>query len=118
LLGVELGAGRRPSTRVGAVLAVVVVAAVASNLRVRGDGARYLRDSGRQTRVVLGALDLGRGAIPPGFVVSDLPGFPFVRVTAGQSFSAERDLGTPAAGRDELAAMPEFFRRVVDAQLV
>jgi hypothetical protein len=118
LIAVELAAGRRFSAPVGAVLGVAVLAAVVSNLRVLGDGARLLRDSGTQTRVALGALDLARDRVSPGFVITDLPGFPYVQMTAGDYFSAERDLGTPAAGPAALATTTEPLRRMVDAQLV
>jgi len=117
LIAVELAAGRRFSAPVGAVLAVAVLAAVVSNLRVLGDGAGLLRTSGTQTRIALGAVELARDRVSPGFVITDLPGYPYVRVTAGDYFAAQRDLGTPAAGRAALATASEPLRDMVDAQL-
>jgi hypothetical protein len=117
LIAVELAAGRRLSAPVLWVLAVAVLAVVGSNLRVLDHGARYLREDGLQTRLVLGAADLAGGAARADFVLG-LPGYPFVRVAAGEYRAAARDLGTPAAGQAALATAPEDYRRLIDAELV
>jgi hypothetical protein len=118
LIAVELAAGRRLPARVGAVAALAILAAVASNLRVLGDGARYLRDAGTQTRIALGAVDVARGTVSPSFTITGLPGYPFVRVRAGEYFAAARDLGTPAAAPAALGTTTEPLRRMVDTMLI
>ncbi len=117
LIAVELGAGRRMSAPVAGVLAVMLLAAIASNIRILDNAALYLRENGLQTRLVLGAADLAGGAARPDFVLG-IPGYPFVRVTAGEYRAAARDLGTPAAGQAALATVPEEYRRIIDTELV
>jgi hypothetical protein len=100
------------------LLALAVAAAVISNIGAYRVGAGYVRDQAKLTRADLGALDMTRGIVTPGYVSTVFPGVPFVTVRAGPYFAAERDLGTPAATPAELATAPEAARMDADTELV
>lgn len=119
LLAVELVRGLSPPPRWAlAVIAAAGVAIVASGASAMARGARYLRDQGAQARAELGAMDMTRGLVAPGYV-SLVPNFPFPVVLAGPYFSAERaDGGTPAATPEQLLTLPEDARAAADAELI
>jgi hypothetical protein len=118
LFAVELARGARPSRLVQAVLAALAVIAVVSNVDVLRAGGGYLRQIAKVTNADVAALDLGRGSIPPGYIAAHLPDYPFVQMTAGSYFAAERALGTPADSIDELAHAPANAQTVADTELI
>jgi hypothetical protein len=99
------------------VLAVLVAAAVLSNLGAFREGARFLRDQGQQTAAATEVLDLSRGVVAPGYVTHGVPGYPLVLVRAGAYFSAADAYGTPAASPATLASDPEYIREAADADM-
>jgi hypothetical protein len=117
LLGAELARGTAPARPVRILLTVVVAVIVVSNVGQLRAGARYLRDQAPLARAALGALELARPLVPPGFVAQSFPGYPFVVVRAGAYFSAARAFGTPAASEAQIATGPEGARLVADAEL-
>jgi hypothetical protein len=118
LLVVELMRGVAIPRRVAPLVATVAGIVLVANVGDLRDGGRYLRAQAPPTRASLGAIDIGGPSVPADFVVSGLPGYPFVVVTAGEYRDAVGELGSPAASPDEIAAAPEDARRVADAELV
>lgn len=118
LFAVELARGARPSRLVHAGLAVLALMAVTANVGVLRAGGAYLRQVGASTNADVAALDLGRGSIPPGYIATQLPDYPFVAITAGSYFAAKDALGTPADSIAELAHAPATARTVADNELI
>jgi hypothetical protein len=118
LLAVELGRGARPRRWLEATVAVFVAAAVLSNVGAIRDAAGALRVDAQVTKADLGALEIGRGVIAPGYTATEMPGYPFVQVTAASYFAAAHALGTPAVGPATILADPEPVRVAVDRELI
>jgi hypothetical protein len=118
LLAVELARGVSVSAPARVVLALAATAAVVSNVGVFRDAGQYLRGQAQRTRANLGALEIARPIVNPGYISSGLPGSPFVSLRAGPYFSAAKALGTPAATPAELATESEDARRIADAELI
>ncbi len=118
LLAVELGAGLTASLAVKALVGLLVAAALVSNALIMRDGARYLRAEGEITRADLGAVQLARGDVTPGYTLVGIPGSPFVTVNADDYFKAERAWGTPAFGEARIATAAAAARAIADAELV
>jgi hypothetical protein len=118
LLAAELMRGASLPRVTAPLLAIAVVAAAVSNLGAFRDSAAYLRGQAQLTRADLGALDITRGIVTPGYVSTLFPGAPFVTLRAGPYFSAERAMGTPADTPAELATAPEPARMDADTELV
>jgi hypothetical protein len=118
LLAVELLRGVSLPRLAAPLLALAVAAAAISNIGAYRVGAAYVRNQAKLTRADLGALDITRGIVSPGYVSTVFPGVPFVTIRAAPYFSAERALGTPAATPAELAAEPEVARMDADTELV
>lgn len=118
LIAVELARGTSLSWRAGLLLAAATTAAVASNIGILRDGGEFVRQQGQITRAVLGAVELSRPIVKPGYVVGGLPGYPFVTVNAGSYFAAAREDGTPAATIAELATRPWYARVEADRELI
>jgi hypothetical protein len=114
LLASELLRGRRPSLWAGVVAAVLVAAAVVSNIAPLGDGARLLQSQANSTAALLEAIDVERPVVSPGYVSN---GFFFGTVTARGWFSAKRDLGSPFA-EQRLSSLSAIARLDADAQLI
>jgi len=115
----ELERGLRIGKVALAVIAVVTVFSVASNLD-------QLRDAYRGTyhpisqleKAGLGALDITEATVEPGFVLSeDLVDTGFVNVDAGSYFAAREAHGSPAYSEAEIAAAPQFVRYAADKVL-
>jgi hypothetical protein len=118
LLGVELARGWVPSRRIAVSLALAALVVVVSNLSSLRTGAQLLRGFGRVTAASLGALDIGRGVVAPGYVLHKIPLFPLVAVTARDYFAATHADGDPAASEATIAADPESVRLLADSELV
>jgi hypothetical protein len=117
-LAVELARGVAMSPRAWWVLGAAVALGIVGNVGDMRTGARFLRDQGLQTRAGLAAVEAARPVVPPDQPLTVIPGYPLVVVRAGQYFSMERDLGTPAASLAELARAPENVRRAADDAMV
>ena len=118
LIAVDLARGASLSWRAALLLAAATLAAVAANIGILRDGGEFVRQQGQITRAVLGAVELGRPVVRPGYVVRGLPGHPFVTVNAGSYFAAAREDGTPAATPTELATRPWYARLAADQELI
>ena len=115
LLASELARGYSPSLPAAALVAVLVVAAVVSNLEVLRDGARLLQTQAQLTDAELGALDLSRPIVKPSYVSH---GFIFGIVTAGGWFAAEKALGSIASTPAQIATLPDGARQAADSQMI
>ena len=118
LLAIELVRGVALTRWSGSIVGVAALAAIVSNVGALRDAARLLRDNGQSTTADLGALEIGRPVMPPGYVARRLPGYPFVVVPAAAYFAAERSVGTPASTPRQIAADPEAARETADAELL
>jgi hypothetical protein len=118
LFCVELARGLRPSRTIQAALAVAALLAVISNVGVMRSGGAYLRQVGAQTNADLTALELARDQLPPGYIATHLPDYPFIAITAGSYFAAARDLGTPADSVAQVARAPATARDTADQELI
>jgi len=117
LLAVELTRGVAPPRWAAALLACVAALAVLANLGDLRDGGRFLRSQAPAARADLGALELARPLLEPGFVASGFPGYPLIILRAGPYFAAAASWGSPAASAAELASAPEGARLVADGEL-
>jgi hypothetical protein len=117
LFTVELLRGVRVSIRVQVLVGVVAIGAVVSNLGGFREAGRFLRNQGTLASADLGALDIGRPVVGPGYIAQSFPSYPLVAVSAHAYYSAEAAFGTPAYRPSELAAAPEQSREEADAEL-
>ena len=97
-----------------AAIALLVAAAVISNLHALRGGERGLRGSDDSVRTALGATQIAAPVVAPAFEPDRLNA---PQVTAGPYLSAVRDLGSPARTPGELLASPESTRAAADAVL-
>jgi hypothetical protein len=119
LLAVELVRGLHVAPRIQMALAVLTLIAVVSDLSDLRSGGAEFRRLGAQTDATLGALTLDRDRVAPGQALTQLPlngvGFD---LTAGDYFTAERALGTPAYTVAQLQHASPAAQRFADAQLL
>jgi hypothetical protein len=118
LLAVELAGGTRPARWLEAAIAFVVAAAVLANIGVIRDEANTLRGEAQVTKADLGAFEIGRPAISRGYMAKEIPGYPFVQLTAAGYFGLARGVGTPAASPATIVADPGPVRAAVDRELI
>lgn len=118
LLAAELARGWRPGVLAGGAMAAVAVATIVSNIGALRSGAEGLRAYGQFTAASLGALDIGRPAVRPDYVLHEIPGYPFLIVPARLYFAAADADGDPAASQATIASDPESVRAAVDAELI
>jgi hypothetical protein len=118
LLAVELARGARVGWTATVLVAVVLGAAIVSNIGALRDAARLLRGQGQVTAADLGALEIGRALVPPGYIATGIPGYPFVIVPAASYFSLARSLGTPAASPTQITKYAENARVTADGELI
>lgn len=116
LLAVELLHGVRFSRRALAVMSVVTLAAVASNLHFFKDGSEWLKNQSVLTKADLAGIDIARHRVQPEFELApQIAGTPsLIDVFAGPYLEAEGEFGTPAYTPEELAGAPEPGRRQAD----
>ena len=105
------------TVRIGtlATVAVLVAAAVASNLHALRGGERGLRASDASVRTALGSVEIAAPVVAQGFQ-PDPQNAP--QVTAGLYLSAVRDLGSPALTQRQLLASSASTRLEADAVLI
>jgi hypothetical protein len=94
LVAVELGRGVRVPRWATAALGVAAIAAVVANFAPLQDGGKYLRGQGAIHRAALGALELARPHVVPGYRVRVVG--PFVLLNASDYFAATDAFGSPA----------------------
>ena len=107
--------GRRALLACGAI----ALAAVATNLVILRDGARWLENQTVLTRADLAAIEISRRTIDPDFALTpEVAGTPsLIDVQAGKYLEAEREYGSPAYTPTELATAPAGARRQADIVL-
>lgn len=118
LLAVELGRGVAIGRRAGVAAAALTAIVVLSNLGPLREAGAYLRTIGADTRADLAAAAVGRPAMPPGYVLHALPGYPFAAVDARRWFATARDIGSPGASPAELPRLPAHARATADRELI
>ena len=111
--GVPRQALRQPALAV--VIAVLLVAAVLSNLNPLDAGATLLRGQAQDTQAELATMNLSRNIVAPNYVSN---GFIFGVVRARAWFSAEKALGAPPLSPGMLTGLSEFARQAADSQLI
>lgn len=112
LLAVELTAGSRVAWPARIAIGVLGLAALISNVGNLRTAAGFLRSQAQLTRAQVGSLDIARQIVPPSFGTG-----PFGIINAGQYFSAERAIGSPAATPAQIATFGEPAREAADAEL-
>jgi hypothetical protein len=117
LTAVELARGVPPNPPLIVVIAVVTLAAMASNVGQMTRAGRALRAQSETVRAEIGALDISRPITPAGYL-SLVPNFPFRVVRAGPYFAAERQYGTTSGTAVQLVTAPEPAREAADTELI
>jgi hypothetical protein len=112
LLMVELAAGLRINWVANAVIGVLAIVALITNIGDLRAGAGFLRSSAQVTRAQIGGLNIARPFVPAGFATG-----PFGIIRAGQYFAAKRAIGAPAATPAQIATFAESARDIADAEL-
>ena len=118
LLAVELARGAGPAWWLRGVIVAVAVGAIASNFGTLRDAGRIIRSEGQATTADLGAVDIGRTLVPPGYYIRGIPGALLVVVPAAAYFDAARAVSMPAATPAQIAADPEPARETADGELI
>ncbi|HET7443411.1 MAG TPA: hypothetical protein VFJ57_01990 [Solirubrobacterales bacterium] len=112
LIAAELLRGIKISPRVTVVVVLVAAAAIAPNVYYLHQAYLSYRGTSQLEKADLGALDIARETVEPGFVLEeDIADTGYVHVDAASYFSAEDEFGTPAYSSDELleASAPARF---------
>jgi hypothetical protein len=117
LLAVELVRGVRAGRELAALAVVLTGVVVVANLGDLRAGGRYLRSQASLARADLGALELARGDVQPGYDAVAFPGIPFVELHADRYFAAARALGSPAYSPSQLAGASEQGRLAADVEI-
>jgi hypothetical protein len=120
LLLANLLQGVRLPRRALAVAAALVLAAVAVNLVVLRDGRDVLATQSELTRADLGAIEIARRTVDPGFALTDpqVAGTTtLVDVQVAKYLPAIDEHGSPAYTPAELAEAPDYARRQADIVL-
>jgi hypothetical protein len=117
LLGAELLRTVRIAPLVAGVVALLILAATVSNLRLFSDAGGFERGIGQGTKADLAALDIGREAVAPSYVPIRFPGLGLT-FTAGAYYAVQRDIGTPAVSPAQLLKLPEGPRQAADQELL
>jgi hypothetical protein len=116
LIAAELAGGVRVGRYVIVAAVFVAGAAALSNFSALRDSARGLAGIAQQERGGLAALQMTRGLVDPGFVLTqDNSGVDYLGfLDAGSYFSAVDAYGSPAYTPAELAAAPESAKDAAD----
>jgi hypothetical protein len=118
LIAAELARGavlRRPLV---VALVLVAVAGAAYNVPLLRDAASGLRGEGEMTRISLGVLEIAQPNVRSREVLTIIRGYPFVLLTAGKYFAAERAWGQAvAATPSQIAAASPPIRQTADQEL-
>lgn len=117
LLIVELARGVRFPRPVLAAVSVLILAAVASNVREFAPASTFLRGETQATVADLGALDIARPVLAADYRTVAFPGFG-LQIPARDYFAMERSIGTPAASPAGILRLPEGPRQLADIELI
>ncbi len=118
LIAAELVRGGRLGRWGLAAVFAITALAVASNINYLDQSYRVYRSTSEIERADLAALDIARGVVGDGFVLSEeVAHTAYVRIDAGPYFSAADAFGSPAYSEAELAAAPEPAREAADSVL-
>jgi hypothetical protein len=118
LIACELARGIAMRRWTAGVIAVAAAGAIASNFGALRDAGRIVRADGQRTTAVLGAVDIGRPLVRPGYYIQGIPGWPLVVVPATAYFAAARAVAVPTATPAQIAAEPEPVRQAADTELI
>ena len=116
LIACELAAEVSIAAAPTLLIACVTAAAVAANIGIIDEAGASLRRIGSFTRADLGALEIGRTTVSPGF--RPAPELFFGSVIAAPYFAAERAYGTPADSPAQLVQEPDDARVSADRVLM
>jgi hypothetical protein len=107
--------GRRALAGIGAV----TIAAVVVNLSALADGRDVLRLQAELTKADLGAIEIARRTVDPGFgLTPEIAGTPTLAdVRAGEYLLAVDEYGSPAYSPSELEEAPYYASRQADVVL-
>ncbi|HEX6454965.1 MAG TPA: hypothetical protein VF009_00425 [Solirubrobacterales bacterium] len=118
LLAAELLRGVRFGWRALAAGFVVVAAITVSNIGYLHAAWESYRQTSQLEKADLGAVEIARGTVEPGFVLSeDIAGTAYVHIEAGPYLSARDAFGSPAYDQAELAVASEPARLAADRVL-
>jgi len=119
LIAAELARGAALRRTVVRALVLVAVAGAAYNAPLLREAANGLRAEAEMTRVSLGVLEIARPNVRSREVLTIIRGYPFVLLTAGKYFAAERGWGqTRAATPPQIAGASPPIRQRADEELV
>lgn len=109
---------RKPATWALALIGVAVVASLASNIYFLRQAYVSYRQISVLEKSSLGAVELARGHVSPGFVLSEeVTGTGYVNIETGAFFAARDEWGSPGYDEAELAEAPEPGRESADKVL-
>ena len=118
LVAAELLREVRLSRGALAIVIVVAAAAIVGNVQLLHDAYLSYRATSQLEKADLGAVELARATVEPGFVLSeDLADTAYVHVEAGAYLSARDEFGSPAYDPAELAEAPAPARYAADKVL-
>jgi hypothetical protein len=119
LLAVELLRDVRIGRRALLIAGAVALVAVSSNLVQFREGSRWLKDQAVLTRADLGAIEIARRTVDPGFTLApEIAGTGSLAiVSAGKYLEAIGKHGSPAYSPAELVTAPAAGRRQADIVL-
>ncbi len=122
LLAAELLRGltlpRKQATWVLALVWVAALASIASNVYYLHSAYLSYRRTSIIEKASLGAVELARGHVSPGFLLSEeVTGTSYVSIEAGAFFAARDEWGSPGYRQEELLEAPEPGRESADKVL-
>ena len=119
LVVAELLRGFRVGPRSLVAAAVVVAAAIAGNIYFLHESYESYRFTSQLEKADLGALDIARGTVDPGFVLEeDIADTAYVHVEAGPYLEAADEFGSPGYSSAELAEANPQARFAADKVLI
>jgi hypothetical protein len=120
LIAAELFGPLRLGRRGSALAIAIALVALGSNLSALGYGFRFMREHADNARADLGALEITRVTVPPGFrLVEPVAQDAFLPdVTAGRYFAETAAHGSPAWSPREIAAASARARQAADSVVV
>ena len=110
LIAVELLRGVRVTRTAALVLVVALAAGIAAHAGAFRDGNRYLRSAATILTTNLGAIEIARDAVAPGYLAG-------LSTPAGPFLASAAEHGSPARTPSELAASSEQDRAGADFTL-
>jgi hypothetical protein len=118
LVVVELARGLEVPPLGQLALAALTLLVVVSNIGVLRAAGAYLRQLGAETDATLAAVRLDRDSVASDTLLTQLPLYPLVQVSAGQYFKDEHALGTPAYTLAQLQHASALGQGAADDQML